>query len=275
MNQFFGANPRVFGPKTWGSCPRLHAVVPPAMLRIILVHALVFAATAAQAHDASQLTEISDQEFDQRSRPLFDGEILAGWEGNLHWFRIEDETIVAGRLEKPVPENQFLCTTDTFADFDLRLEVRMRGEDPNAGVQFRSRRPRQSDGVPANEVVGYQADMGNAWGRSVWGGLYDESRRRKMLAEPETPFAIKWSTPQAKGADSEIVETANAIPETEWVRMRIVCKRDQVEIFLNEHLTVRYHETDSEIPAVGTIGVQIHSGPPAEACYRNIRILSL
>lgn len=245
------------------------------ILRILLTLVLVLPSVATRAQDASQLTDLTDQEFDQRSRLLFDGTVLAGWEGNSHWFRIEDDAIVAGRLEKPIPENQFLCTTDTFADFDLRLEVRMRGEAPNAGVQFRSRRPRQSDDVPANEVVGYQADMGNAWGRSVWGGLYDESRRRKMLAEPETPFSVKWTTPQPSDAGAVTVGTAKGTPETEWVRMRIVCKADQIEIFLNGHLTVHYQETDPDIPAVGMIGVQIHSGPPAEACYRNIRILSL
>lgn len=245
-------------------------IVPPALVRIVLLVALMVPVAAAQAADASQLTDVSDQEFDQRSRLLFDGTVLAGWEGNAYWFRTEGNTIIAGRLEKPIPENQFLCTTDTFTDVDLRLEVRMRGENPNAGVQFRSRRPRSSDGVPANEVIGYQADMGNAWGRSVWGGLYDESRRRKMLAEPETPFAVKWTK-----SDDASTDQAKTVPETEWVRMRIVCKGDQIEIFLNDQLTVRYTETDPEIPRVGMIGVQIHSGPPAEACYRNIRILSL
>jgi len=216
----------------------------------------------------SRLTDVSDEEFQKRSRPLFDGVILAGWEGNAYWFTTQGNAVIAGRLEKPVPKNQFLCTTETFDDFDLRLEVRMRGKNPNAGVQFRSRRPRSSDNVPANEVVGYQADMGIAWGRSVWGALYDESRRNKMLAEPETPFDVSWSTPESDA-------TENTVPESEWVRMRIVCQGDQVEIFLNDTSPVRYTETEPEIPRSGMIGLQIHSGPPAEAWYRNIRILSL
>ncbi len=263
--------------KDWVSFHRLHALVPAAIARIVVLLGVAISASAAQAGDTSQLTDVSDKEFTQRSRLLFDGTVLAGWEGKAYWFRTNDKTIIAGRLEKPIPDNQFLCTTDTFADFDLRLEVRMRGENPNAGVQFRSRRPRSSDGVPATEVVGYQADMGHAWGRSVWGGLYDESRRRKMLAEPKTPFDVKWTTSQApatqSGDDSD--DTKSAVPETEWVSMRIVCKGDQIEIFLNDQLTVRYTETDPEIPRLGVIGVQIHSGPPAEAEYRNIRVLSL
>ncbi|TWU19273.1 3-keto-disaccharide hydrolase [Allorhodopirellula heiligendammensis] len=260
---------------SYGSRSRRTSIVAPAFFLLVAL----IGSGAGQAHDASQLTEVSDQEFEQRCRLLFDGTVLAGWEGNAHWFRTAGNTIIAGTLEKPVPKNQFLCTTDTFADFDLRLEVRMRGENPNAGVQFRSRRPHTSDEVPRNEVIGYQADMGNAWGRSVWGALYDESRRRKMLAEPETPFPVKWQVAGSADAPSdaqrESAENAKSVRETEWVRMRIVCKGDQIEIFLNDHLTVRYTETDPEIPRVGMIGVQIHSGPPAEAEYRNIRILSL
>ncbi|MCM2373722.1 3-keto-disaccharide hydrolase [Aporhodopirellula aestuarii] len=234
----------------------------------------------------STITDVSDKEFNLRSRPLFDGVVLAGWEGNAYWFHTEGNAVVAGRLEKRIPENQFLCTTETFDDFDLRMEVRMRGANPNAGVQFRSRRPLSSDKVPANEVIGYQADMGNAWGRSVWGALYDESRRRKMLAEPEVPFDVEWKNAGLGNGDSEpgqgggeaAAETSDSevsVPESAWVRMRIVCKGDDIEIFLNETLTVRYTETDPAIPRSGVIGLQIHSGPPAEAWYRNIRILSL
>ncbi|MFG0287362.1 MAG: DUF1080 domain-containing protein [Rhodopirellula sp. JB044] len=234
-------------------------------------------------NDRSLLSDVSDKEFSLRSRPLFDGTVLAGWEGNAYWFHTEGTAVVAGRLSERIPENQFLCTTETFGDFDLRMEVRMRGTDPNAGVQFRSRRPRSSDKIPANEVIGYQADMGNAWGRSVWGALYDESRRRKMLVEPDTPFEVQWSqtqpdssTEEASGEPRDGCEPGESgVPESQWVPMRIVCKKDQIEIFLDGHRTIQYTETDPEIPRFGVIGLQIHSGPPAEAWYRNIRILSL
>ncbi len=233
-------------------------------------------APAIYAADESQLTDVSDQEFMQRSRPLFDGTVLAGWEGKMYWFHTQGDAVVAGRLEKPIPENQFLCTMETYDDFDLRMEVRMRGTTPNAGVQFRSRRPRSGEDVPANEVIGYQSDMGHAWGRSVWGALYDESRRRKMLVEPEVPFAVEMTTPETSD-DSAVQPTdqTKPVPETPWVKMRIVCKGDQIEIFLNDQLTIRYTETDPEIPRSGMIGLQIHSGPPAEAWYRKIRILAL
>ena len=85
--------------------------------------------------------------------PLFDGKSFAGWEGNLQAFRVQDGAIVGGRLDKPVPRNEYLCTTKTYRDFELRLKFKLLGENVNAGVQFRSER------VPgSSEMIGYQVD---------------------------------------------------------------------------------------------------------------------
>jgi hypothetical protein len=109
---------------------------------------------------------------------LFDGKSLKGWEGNEKVFRVEEDAIVAGSLKQPIEHNEFLCTEKEFGDFELRVKAKLVGEGDNAGIQFRSKR------VPNHhEVSGYQCDMGTAFGRIVWGGLYDESRRNKMLAE--------------------------------------------------------------------------------------------
>ena len=186
------------------------------------------------------------------SLPLFNGSSLVGWEGNGYWFRVEDKAIVAGRLTEKIPHNEFLCTTRDYADFELRFEAKLVGEGQNAGVQFRSER------VAGNsEVSGYQADIGTAWDRPVWGALYDESRRSKMLAEPGAELGKKLVKPG------------------QWNAMRVICKGPRVQIFVNGERTVDYTEMDDAIPQHGKIGLQIHSGKPTEAWYRNIRIRQL
>lgn len=199
-----------------------------------------------------QAAEKKADDFAQRSLPLFDGESLAGFEGNAYWFRIEDDSIVAGRLNEKIPHNEFLCTTQNYDDFELRYEAKLVGEGRNAGVQFRSKR------VPdSTEVSGYQADIGVAWNRPIWGALYDESRRRKMLAEP----------------DAELLK--KIVKEDDWNQMRVICRGPHIQIFVNGEKTVDYTETDDSIPMFGIIGLQIHSGPPTEAWYRNIRVRQL
>lgn len=91
--------------------------------------------------------------------PLFDGKTLTGWSGDETQFRVADGVIVGGNLKEKIPHNFFLSSKDEYADFELRLEFRLLGDDTNAGIQIRSRR------IPDHhEMIGYQADLGqNYW----------------------------------------------------------------------------------------------------------------
>ena len=180
---------------------------------------------------------------------LFDGKTFNGWEGNLAHFRIESGAIVAGRLDAVVQRNEFLCTKREFKDFELHLRVKLLGGvKANAGVQFRTRR------IPDHhEVSGFQADMGAGW----WGALYDESRRNKVLQGPD----------QAK--------MDGVIRKDDWNDYTIRAEGSRVQLSINGLQTVDYLETDASIAGTGLICVQIHSGPPSEAWYRDITVTEL
>src|SRR5882672_3473077 len=78
---------------------------------------------------------------DPKAVSIFDGKTFTGWEGNLAIFRIEDGAIVGGSLKDKIARNEFLCTTRSYGDFELRLKFKLLGGDTaNAGVQFRTRR---------------------------------------------------------------------------------------------------------------------------------------
>lgn len=200
---------------------------------------------ALRADEPSALERSPEKDFTQ----IFDGRSLDGWEGNLDYFRVEEGAIVAGRLDKEIPHNEFLCTERKYSDFELRFEVKLKGTGNNAGVQFRSVRVRDS-----SEVSGYQCDVGAASDRPIWGALYDESRRSRMLAEAPRDALGDW------------------IKTDDWNELRVVARGEQIQIYLNGHQTVDYQEKESDIARTGIIGLQIHSGPPTEAWYRNIRI---
>lgn len=181
-------------------------------------------------------------------RSLFDGETFEGWDDARDAFRIENGSIVAGTLDEPIPRNEFLCTLEEFDDFELRLEFRLIGEGANAGVQFHTER------IPDDhEVIGYQADMGDGW----WGALYDESRRNRLLAEPDFPVL-----------DSLINYEG-------WNEYVIRVRDGRTQLFINGSQTIDYTETEEDIPQSGKLCVQIHSGPPSEAWYRNITLREL
>ncbi len=184
--------------------------------------------------------------------PLFDGKTLAGWEGNESVFRVKEGAIVAGSNTDKITHNEFLASREEFGDFELRLKARLVGKGQNAGVQFRSQR------IPNHfEMIGYQCDMGTMQGRPIWGTLYDESRRRKFLAEPDAQ------------------KLTEALEAGDWNDLTIRCEGPRVQIWVNDLQTVDYTEPDSDIPRRGRFGLQIHGGEPAEAAYKDIRIKKL
>ncbi len=182
---------------------------------------------------------------------LFDGKTLTGWEGNKEIFSVKDGAIVAGNATERIANNEFLCSEKEYGDFELRLKAKLTGEGDNAGIQFRSKR------IPDHhEVIGYQCDMGSAWGRKIWGALYDESRRRKVLAEDEPEKAQK------------------AVKVDDWNEFVIRCEGNHIQIWLNGLQTVDYTEKE-DVAKTGIIGLQIHGGKPAVASYKDIRIKEL
>lgn len=180
---------------------------------------------------------------------LFDGKSFDGWEGDTKTtFRIEDGAIVGGSLKENVPRNEFLTTTKEYGDFELRLKFKVLGKGANAGVQIRSRR------IPNHhEMIGYQADLGQGW----YGSLYDESRRRTMLAQ----------------ADPKVL--AEALKPDDWNDYKIRCQGKQIQLWINGRQTVDYTEAEDKIEQRGLIGLQIHGGPPSEAWYKDIVIEEL
>ena len=181
---------------------------------------------------------------------IFDGKTFKGWEGDTNkTFRIADGAIAGGTLKEPIPRNEFLCTTRPYTNFVLTLKFKLLGEGANAGVQFRTKR------IPNHhEVSGYQADMGDpAW----WGSLYDESRRNRILAK------------------SDIEEVNKVLKRNDWNEYKIRAEGNKITQWINGLKTIEYIEEDPKIDHSGVICVQIHSGPPSEAWYKDIVIEEL
>jgi 3-keto-disaccharide hydrolase len=182
---------------------------------------------------------------------LFDGKTLAGWEGDTEkTWKVEDGAIVGGSLDAVVPRNEFLCTTKTYENFELKVTFKLTGDKAkaNAGIQFRTKR------IPKHhEVSGYQADVG----QDYWGALYDESRRNKVLAKPA----------------KEVIE--KLVKHDDWNEYTIRCEGPRIRLWLNGTLTVDYTEEDTQIEKSGIIGLQVHGGAKAKVYYKSVTIEEL
>jgi len=142
------------------------------------------------------------------------------------------------------------CPPIGILDSELKVKFKLLGDraKANGGVQFRTKR------IPNDhEVIGYQADIGQQY----WGALYDESRRKKVLAGPTRDVMEK------------------IVKFDDWNDYTIRCEGPRIRLWLNGTLTVDYTEPDDKIERTGIIGLQIHGGAKAKALYKDIVIEEL
>ena len=60
----------------------------------------------------------------QKVISLFDGNTFSGWEGDtINTWRIIDHVIVGGSLTKKVPRNEFLCSKESYGDFEFTFNL--------------------------------------------------------------------------------------------------------------------------------------------------------
>jgi len=185
---------------------------------------------------------------------LFDGKTFTGWEGETtQVWRIVDGAIHGGSLEGN-PQNEFLATKKLYRNFKLTVEYKLVGTEGfvNGGVQFRSLRIKE----PPNEMIGYQADIGAGYS----GCLYDESRRKVMLAKPALELIQKAEKPG------------------EWNTYEIRAEDLRIQLFVNGVRTVDYTERAPDITMKGNIARQIHGkgkprSPSATSRSRNCQML--
>jgi hypothetical protein len=177
------------------------------------------------------------------STPLFDGKSLDGWEVDTPGIWQVRDGMIVGRHEG-LKHNDFLRTRRHYKDFQLRLKFRLVDGEGNSGVQFRSKP------LPgSHEVVGYQADIGMQY----WGCLYDESRRRKVLAQ---------------AAEASL----RGLDRSGWNEYVITARGNHITLDLNGKRTVDYTEVEPGMDVPGFIALQVHSGPRIEVWFKDLVI---
>jgi len=183
---------------------------------------------------------------------LFNGRDLAGWEqlNGKAKYEAKDGMIVGTSV--PNSPNSFLCTKQTFSDFELEFEVKC-DKALNSGVQIRSEsRPDYQNG----RVHGYQVEIAVG---GFSGGIYDEARRAKFL-----------------NAEKPTDEVRTLLKENEWTKYRVVCQGDHIQTWIGgKQIT----DLRDDMTRTGFIGLQVHGvgarTEPLTVAWRNIRLREL
>ena len=179
-------------------------------------------------------------------QPLFNGKDLSAFVVDTPGVWEVREGMIAGK-HAGMKYNDFLRTRANYANFILKVKFQLVNGEGNSGVQFRSKP------VPdSHEVSGYQADIGQQY----WGCLYDESRRKKVLAKP---------------AEADLA----GLDKKAWNEYELRAEGKHIVLKLNGKTTVDYTESEPGIEQDGFIALQVHSGPGIEVRFKDILIRRL
>lgn len=197
---------------------------------------------------------------------LFDGQTLAGWQGDPAIWSVQDRAIT-GRTtpQTRLKENNFLVWKDQVEDFELRLKFRLEGG--NSGIYFRARkRPAgQSGGDP---LVGPQADF-DATGR--WTGVIMEYLGRGVLAERGQKVMIdQQGNKRVVGAVGDPAELLKTVNLDRWNDYTVIARGGHVVLRINGKTMCELDDRDPKRPVHGWLALQVHAGPPMRVQFRDI-----
>lgn len=196
---------------------------------------------------------------------IFDGKTLKGWDGNLDFWRVENEAIVGeSTAEKQLKLNTFIIYRGSQpGDFELKLEYRI--NSTNSGVQYRSA---ELPEVDKWVLKGYQADID--FNNQFTGQLYEERGRGFMAMRGQ----VTHITPGKKLIIANLrtgEELKAAIKNNDWNTMHIIARGNRLTHILNGQMMADAIDDDPAERAMGgLIGFQMHTGPPMKVEYRNI-----
>ncbi len=175
-----------------------------------------------------------------------------------------DGTIV-GTTDEGSP-NSFLCTEDTYGNFELEFEVKV-DNGLNSGVQIRSRQREESTGDSYNEqkgrVIGPQVEIEASGEQGAEAGyIYGEAT------------GWGWLNPKGKR------EPHKHFKDGEWNQYRVVAQGPKIQTWINGNMIsdLTHEEAYQEFPE-GFIGLQVHGIKPGtgpfQVAWRNIRLRKL
>ena len=204
--------------------------------------------------------------------PIFDGRTLTGWEGDPKYWRVDAGSLVGEiTADTVIKSNTFIVWQGARPrDFDLKLEYRITAEG-NSGINYRSSMVPDTV-TPSNRFAmrGYQFDID---GRKRYAGNnYEEKGRLFLAVRGQLTRVVGGRPPVLVSTFADAAALAEAVTD-DWNAVHIIARGPTLTHVLNGRLmTVVVDDDAANRPAEGSIGVQVHVGPPMKVEYRNIRL---
>jgi hypothetical protein len=204
---------------------------------------------------------------EEKSKELFNGKDLKGWEGDDRIWSIEDGLLTGNTKDVRLEHNSFcIWTGGEVADFELEATFRMEG-DNNSGVQYRSQR------YPKNgkyAVIGYQADIHPA--ANYVGMLYDEGGRGIAAERGQKVVLLSEKIKDV----SKLPGKFEKVDLSKWHKLEVQAVGNHLVHKLDGEVTVDVTDKDEKnAEAKGIVALQVHVGPAMKVQFKSIRLKAM
>lgn len=206
-------------------------------------------------------------ESEEGYQTLFDGKTIEGWKAaDMSFWSVEDGAITAKITpEHPLKANLYLIWQGgELADFELKMKHRVFGSPKiNCGFQFRSRELRNHD------LLGYQMDnnLDTPW----LVRLYEEHGRHTLALRGER--TVIDAAGKMTKARIEEAQGPAAFKLEEWHEYDLACVGTRLTLKVDGQLVAEAMDFDPQHQALqGILALQLHTGPPTVAQFKDIRL---
>jgi hypothetical protein len=203
--------------------------------------------------------------------PIFDGESLAGWDGDPRYWRVEDGEIVGEVTPATLlKQNNFLIWRGGApANFELKASFRISARG-NSGINYRSAE------IPGTKWLmrGYQADIDGA--NRYTGQNYEERGRTFLAPRGTITYIATGEKPQIIANLGSADDLKAFIKNGDWNEYHLIVRGNVLIHILNGHVMSEVIDDDTANRKLsGLIGVQVHVGPPMKIEYRSMLLKTL
>ncbi len=208
---------------------------------------------------------------------LFNGQDLAGWDGDPRLWRVQDGVIHGETTEENKANgNTFLIWQNGKPkDFELRLSFRCNATN-NSGIQYRSKHITDGDVRNKWVVRGYQHELRNELDfPNTSSFIYDEGGKRGRICQ--VGEKATWEKEGGKKViASNLIDQAGfkkLFKLDDWNDVVIIASGNNIRHYLNGQLILDFTDNDPELAlSEGVLALQLHAGKPMWAEFKNIRL---
>jgi hypothetical protein len=200
-------------------------------------------------------------------RSIFDGQSLKDWDGNFDVWHLEGGVIVGTSMSGTT---YLIWKGGEPANFELKAEMKLEGNNLNSGIQYRSVRTGQTG---AASLKGYQADFDFA-GRYT-GQLYEQGTPRGIIAwRGQVVRAEQGKRPRLLSTLGDPDELKALIKTGDWNQVHIIARGNVLTHIINGRTMSIFIDDDPTMAsAKGVIALQIEN--TGKVSFRNLWLKNL